>query len=304
MQLQERDIRSNYNELLKVFNIISLSGKYKIIGSSNLKNFRYNSDFDLAEFYENKDIDAVVKYFQYIYNTLDSPKSYCYITDFKCGLNIDNSPLKWTKNEVLKNKKKLNNNKFITLQEAISQKSTIKIDVVCFINNTFVEISENYYIRAGDESNYNSKEETNKQLIIKSIKNSEKQEVMDNNYNKALKRLFSYKLIENKNSSLLKKLVEFFNSSVGILNKSRSDLDVLILLIDKNIKAKTEHIKQALDNIKYNISFNTIKEYVNNFVKLEKIKNKEKLKQEMILLRDDIFNIVNIESKKYYRKIK
>jgi hypothetical protein len=47
---QERDINSYVQKLKDVFNIISLTRKYKVIGSSNLKNFRYNSDFDLADF--------------------------------------------------------------------------------------------------------------------------------------------------------------------------------------------------------------------------------------------------------------
>ena len=38
---QERDINSYVQKLKDVFNIISLTRKYKVIGSSNLKNFRY-----------------------------------------------------------------------------------------------------------------------------------------------------------------------------------------------------------------------------------------------------------------------
>ena len=89
---QNRDISSNINKLKEVFNIISLTRKYKVIGSSNLKNIRYNSDYDLADFYDNKKptLNKVVKYFQDIYKTFNKKNSYSFITDFKCGLNSNN----------------------------------------------------------------------------------------------------------------------------------------------------------------------------------------------------------------------
>jgi hypothetical protein len=302
---QERDINANVKKLKDVFNIISLTSKYKVIGSSNLKNIRYNSDFDLVDFYNNSkpSLQKVVKYFQYIYRTLDSKRSYSYITDFKCGINIDDSPLKWTKEEVKQNKKELLDNSFITLNEAIQQKSTIKIDVVSFINNTFVEISENYYIKVGGISNFNE-DEVNENKIIESIKESEREEIKDNNFNKALKRNFSWRFAKNKNDPKLKKLLQFFNSSVGILNKSRSDLDVLILLLETNKPVLMKQLINAIDNMKFQISYNTIEDLTNDFIKLENIKSKKMLYKPLSLLREKIYKIVNSYSKAFYKKNK
>ena len=301
---QNRDISSNINKLKEVFNIISLTRKYKVIGSSNLKNIRYNSDYDLADFYDNKKptLNKVVKYFQDIYKTLDKKNSYSYITDFKCGLNNNNEPLKWTKEEVKKNKKILINGSNITLQDAIQQKSIIKIDVITYINNTFIEISENYYIKINGVSNYENSE-INEKDIIGSIKKSELEEVKNNNYNKALKRLFSSLYHTNKKDKKLIKLVDFFNSSVGILNKARADLDVIILLLEKNIPVNMEQLITAIDNIKFNSSYNTIIELTNDFLKLEKIKSKNMLKIGTIKLRNKIYEIVNDYSKTFYKKL-
>lgn len=301
---QERDINSYVQKLKDVFNIISLTRKYKVIGSSNLKNLRYNSDFDLAGFYNNSKptVKKIVKYFQYIYKTLDSKSSYSYITDFKCGLNTDGEALKWTKQEVLKNKKELIDKSFITLDEAIQEKSTIKIDVISFINNTFIEISENYYIKMGDISNF-SNDEIDEENILRSISQSKKEELDDNNYNKALKREFSIDLILNKNKvkgRKMKRLVDFFNSSVGILNKARSDLDVLILLLELNKPVKIEQLLTAIDNIKFNTSYNTIEDFTPEFLKLGIIKNKNKLYDGLVNIREQIYKIVNNESKKYW----
>ena len=304
---KERDIKSNVKKLKEVFNIISLTRKYKVIGSSNLKNIRYNSDFDLADFYENSkpSIKKIVKYFQKIYRIFDKKISFTYITDFKCGVNDEGQPLKWTKEEVKNNKKKYIDadldDRYITLDEAIQQKSTIKIDVVSYINNTFIEISENYYIKIGGVSNF-EESEINEKKIIESIQQSEKDEIADNNYNKALKRNFSWRYAKNKNDKKLIKLVEFFNSDVGILNKVRSDLDVLILLLEKNIGVKMDQLKNALDNIKFQQSYNTIEDFTNDFLKLLKMKNKKMLYFSLINLREKIYNLVNQYSKSFYKK--
>ena len=298
---KERDLNSYVNQLKNVFNIISLTQKYKVIGSSNLKNMRYNSDFDLADFYNysRPDIHKIRKYFQHIYRTLDVKKYNSYITDFKCGLNSDGEPLKWNKNEIKKNEKILLNGDKITLDEALTHKSTIKIDVVCFINNTFVEISENYYIKLGDISNFDEKELTEKNIIT-SIKTSENDEIKDDNYNKALKRQFSWRYALNKNDPKLIKLTNFFNSSVGILNKARSDIDTLLLLLETIPTVKINHILSAIDNVKFQCSYNTIEDFTNSFLKLEKIKSKKLLEKLLISLREQIYKIVNEYSKKFY----
>jgi hypothetical protein len=300
---QERDINSNINKLKEVFNIISLTKKYKVIGSSKLKNIRYNSDFDLADFYNNKNpsIKKIVKYFQSIYKILDSKNSYSYITDFKCGLDSNHEPLHWTKKEILNNSKKLLDDTYITLDDALQQKSTIKIDVVSYINNTFIEISENYYIKINGNSNFDE-DELNETKIINSIKESEQEEIKDNNYNKALKRNFSWRYSNNKNDPKLKLLLDFFNSDVGILNKTRSDLDTLILLFEKVKYIKIDQILNAVDIIKFQNSYNTIKDYTNDFLKLERVKQKKKLYIMIVKLRNRIYNIVNDLSKKFYKK--
>lgn len=302
---QERDIESYIKKLRDVFNIISLTSKYKIIGSSKLKNIRYNSDFDLSNFYNNSkpSVKKIVKYFQYIFRTLDSKRSYSYITDFKCGINSDGEDLKWTKQEVTANKKQLLDNSYVTLDEVIQQKSTIKIDVVSFINNTFVEISENYYIKLNGKTNFDESK-LNEKDIVENIKENEREEVKNDNWNKALKRNFSWRYLINKNDPKLIKLLDYFNSSVGILNKARSDLDVLILLLEKDIPVLMKQLLSALDNMKFQISYNTIIDLTNDFVKLEKIKSKKMLYKPLLALREKIFNLVNDLSKSFYKKNK
>jgi hypothetical protein len=59
------------------------------------------------------------------------------ITDFKMGKNSKGEPLRW---DYMAMKRKENNG--ITFDDAINQKSIIKIDIVTLLNGRFIEISE------------------------------------------------------------------------------------------------------------------------------------------------------------------
>ena len=63
-----------------------------------------------------------------------------FITDFKLGEDEKGEPLRWTYEKMKKN-----NNNGYTFQEALKQKSKIKMDITIYINGTFKEISDNYF---------------------------------------------------------------------------------------------------------------------------------------------------------------
>ena len=43
----ERKIEDFNKNISKIFNLMSINGKYTVIGSSSLRKIKYNSDFDL-----------------------------------------------------------------------------------------------------------------------------------------------------------------------------------------------------------------------------------------------------------------
>ena len=63
------------------------------------------------------------------------------ITDFELGENSKGEPLRWTYEEI---KRKDNNG--ITFEDALKQKSMIKMDIVTLHDGRFIEISEVYNI--------------------------------------------------------------------------------------------------------------------------------------------------------------
>jgi len=89
---------------------------------------------------------------------------------------------------------KSNINNGYTFQEALQQKSTIKIDVTLLIDDKFIEITDNYFFTINDY--------------------------------KTFERLKSILQVEGNNKREIKLLNDFFNSKVGYLYTIWSEISV------------------------------------------------------------------------------
>ena len=138
-----------------------------------------------------------------------------------------NEPIRWKYDIILNNKTKFIN--------SLKQKSRIKLDVVYRLNNEFVEMSMIYYIKVGQYQNY-TEEEFSKEYIVKELKKDIISYTKENNYLKVLKRKYSiFKQLDQK-LPLQNKLLEFFNSPVGILYKAYGDLKTILELKDQDFR--------------------------------------------------------------------
>nr|WPF46652.1 MAG: hypothetical protein [Lake Baikal virophage 8] len=148
-----------------------------------------------------------------------------------------------------------------TLEECLTDKTTTKIDLIQKVGVQFAEISENYYIKVGNQSNFDEMP-TKKEMeegLEDDIHYYSKGDSM-----KALKRLFSLLRLEGekKNKKLLDKLIEFFNSEIGFLNKIKNELTILETLLTfpdkkpdfKDVVANLQFIKEQLASI-YKVPF-------------------------------------------------
>ena len=274
------------NNLTKEFYKLNIGRKLKLIGSSNKKNILYNSDYDLESHFGTKDKDELlIKIYHHFKNIfIDAKKDpNIFITDFKCG-EVNGEPIRWTYKDILKGYK--DGYHFI---DCLKMKSTIKIDEVYLLNGSFVEITDNYYFTIGDHQNYPT---PTRKEIIKSIKNDYLQLVKDGNYYKALKRLFSIKPT--------KKLTDYFNSQIGILNKARSDLDTLLLLGEQTFrKPNINDINSDLQIIKQDLSY-TDSEFSDELDQATKSKNKKMKFLIIKKIREKLFEMINKDAKKYF----
>jgi len=277
--------KNNYPEEIKdVFNILTINGKYQVIGSGSLDKIEYNSDYDLQEFINDKSnknvLDKIYNYFKKKFIYCKKNKNY-FITDFKCGIGQDGEPLRWEYKDILKGIKD-----DITFQEALKQKSTIKIDMIVLIDNIFTEFSENYYFKFGSTTNYYNED------IELGIERSLNEYLYMKNYWKVLKRLFSLMLRnKTKNKNKLIKLIDFFNSNVGLINKCKNEFDILLIILEQKFR------KPNIDDILYNIK--KIKQWAYQAgIEFEEVnffntKSLKKIEELIIKVRDDLYKVIN-----------
>ena len=238
-----------------VFNLLTISRSYQVIGSASLKNIKYNADYDLNELFKEsglmskeKLLDKITALFQKKFLEAEKDPNY-YIVDFKCGMGEDGEPLRWDKNDIAKGYKTEPSGRKVSFQECILMKTTMKLDVIALIDGVFTDFSDNYLIKLGDEANF-FPHDISRDHLLNSIKHSyDDYFYAQRNYFKGLKRCFSYYLMdgEDKHLGKLNALMEFFNSSAGLLYKLESEVDTVLLLMENTFR------KPPTDDLKRNI---------------------------------------------------
>ena len=222
-----KKIESLNTELKNIFSKMSISTRYKLVGSSSLLPNIFSTDYDLNDSFSKsgnvqENFHNLWVFFKHFFRMCKKNKS-LWITDFKCGMK-DGIPIRWSYEDIIKGEKE--NISFI---EALQQKSRIKLDVIFRLNSEFVEISMIYYISVGDIKNFND-EEFETKTRAEELKRDINLYTREHNYIKVLKRKFSLFKLEDTKIQLQEKLLDLFNSPVGLLYKSVVDLKTIILL--------------------------------------------------------------------------
>jgi hypothetical protein len=227
-----------------VFNLLTISRSYKVIGSAGLKNIKYSADYDLNELFQesgllNKEklLDKILALFQKKFEEAEQNPDY-YITDFKCGMDENGEALRWDKTDIKRGYKILDSGRKVSFQECILMKTTMKLDVIAKIDGVFTEFSDNYLIKLGDDANF-FPHDIERDHLLNSIKHSfDEYFYAERNYFKGLKRCFSYYLMdgEDKHIGKLKALLEFFNSVSGLLYKLNSEIDTILVLMENTFR--------------------------------------------------------------------
>jgi len=123
------------------------------------------------------------------------------------------------------------------------------MDVVTLLNGRFIEITEVYNIYIDGSSNFDySKENVRKDLTY-----NMQEQIKEGNYMKALKRRYSLLNLDNKNNAEREKLIDYFNSPIGLLNRCKSDLETMLTVI-QSPKFDIDEIKNSIQMIKEQVS--------------------------------------------------
>jgi len=237
-----------------IFNLLSVSRKYKIIGSGGLKEIKYSADYDLNEIFKDEisdkssTLNRLYKLFREKFITAKEDPN-VWITDFKCGEDSDGEPLRWSYQDMMRGTKRMADGRIVTFQECLLMKSTLKLDMIAFIEGRFLDFSDNYFLKIGNDSNFFPHDiETGH--LLNSIKHDYSFLMFSaRNYFKALKRAFSYYKLEGegKNETKIDRLLAFFNSETGMLYKITSEIKTIQLILEQDFR------KPVLDQVRQNI---------------------------------------------------
>jgi len=303
LSLLDRKQLTDFNsKIQKVFNLLTISRKVRIVGSAGLKAIRYVNDYDLNELFErNFDtkgaLDLIYKMFLDKFKKCESDPD-CFITDFKCGMNSNNRPLRWNKNDMENGYKVLEDGRKFTFQECILSKSAFKLDLVKIIDGTFTEFSDNYLIKLGDESNFFPHDLQKDHLLTALQKSYEEYFYIYQNLFKGLKRCFSYYLMEDegKNAHLLKKLLNLFNSPVGKLYNIKGQIGTILLVMENANKFKNPKIADIKTNIELilkSLETTPVPNIKQKLQKALKAKTKQAITGKLEDVEVDLFELIN-----------
>lgn len=340
--LKPRSLSQINNETADVINMFAVRGKKRLIGSASLRAIQYASDYDVETLLDNINATEIARLFKQVYQEIGddvwvtdfkcglderlvyngeyddkSLKKYLKnpLISAKQRRDILNSSgedriekvrdlyiLRWSHADIKNGYKKLIDGTNYPLSCAIMDKTTMKIDLIVKVGNQFAEISENYYIKVGGETNY-TKMPSKKELEADLEEDIQYYSTKDSF--KSLKRLFSLLQIEGvkKNKPKMDKLVEFFNGQVGLLNKIKNELGILEILLEQPRKPKWEDVEANLQFIKEQISsVYQIPLTEQLFVDIDKITEKTALR-DVRTLKDYFQTKINTESKEYLKII-
>lgn len=301
--LKEKDINEYNVKARRIFNFLSIAGEYRVIGSASLKKIKYFSDYDLDELFkdtktpfESLDTKIYKSFKEKFIKARKDPN--IFITDFKCGLDSNSEPLRWSYDDMMKGYKTLENGDKMSFEKCLNIKTTIKLDVVAIIDGIFTEFSENYFFKfEGQKGNF-FPHDIEKDHILNELKHSyDEYMYVEKNYMKALKRCFAYKELKNKRryKSELEKMINFFNSPIGLLNKMRSELDIILVLLENKHgfrKVKKTDVLFNLNHIKQRINEKGYTMFDDDFKELN-MKNEDDMQKSIKELRDEIFDYIN-----------
>lgn len=257
---ERKSIKEFSDKIQKVFNLLTISRKVRVVGSAGLKNIRYVNDFDLNELYRRnfdtkEALDEIYKMFKNKFEVAEKDPN-IFITDLKCGKDCNDEPLRWDKKDIKRGTKQMEDGRIVKFQDCILMKATFKMDIIKIVDGVFTEFSDNYFVKLGNEANFFPHD-----LQTDHLKNALKHSYDDyfyicRNLFKGLKRAFSFYLLdgEGKHQAILKKLLAFFNSPTGKLYQMKGQIGTILIAMENASGFRNPKISDVKNNIKLILS--------------------------------------------------
>lgn len=324
-----RDPKLYTDDENKFINLLSLKHDAiaQPIGSFTHKIQKYASDIDINEVVtiKNNNFNVFISDLQDNIRKILKAKN-VYFSDFKAGLDVrypndkEKFVLRWSPQEILNGYKVLEGGVKISLIDAVKMVSILKMDLIVFTNNRFIEESAFYILESVTPEGkkfinvpadyYEIFKEALKKDIKKYSTNGENFKIF-----KAVKRMWSLARL-TKDTNMLRALKPLIDSNLSLLGQINADLETLELLVDKistyslnipnnqmidSIELIGKKLSNVADiNLDYKIINNLIKE-LTNFLKKKNIKSFEPFKKTLELFHDYLLSVINKEALEYMK---
>ncbi|MDR3595831.1 hypothetical protein [Clostridium sp.] len=268
-----------------------------IEGTYSMRGLLYPSDVDCFEKvqskYKNTEecINNLEKQFKEIIKRLMKMKNVI-IGKIVAG-KVNNKPLKWKPNDILKGVKD-----GVKLRNTFTEPSLFKIDVIAYINSVYLDFSTTYQF-------YNNNTLLNKYELFqpKSLDEDIQKFKEEGNYYKMAKRMF----VKSNNN---KKFVPLFNSEAGAMNQVMGSIDTLIYLLENRGKVSFKNIDNEIDDFINKLGLLANKKLVNNSEIVPLLKQAENTTVKKTVIRklttieNKLNKIVQPDSKQYLSDMK
>lgn len=293
------------------------------IGSNTYKYVLNPSDIDLNEIYviKNNHIETMIKD---LINTVKKilSKRNVWFTDFKAGSDNryheddEKYKVRWTPKDIFRGYV-IKDKVYFHLEDVLLSKSIVKLDIIVFINDRFIEAT-NYIII----ENENNKGQINLVNVpddffdvnrkIQDLKSDIEYYSSYEHFKpfKAVKRAWSLARI-TKDYDTLNYLKDIINSDVSRLSQINSDIETMVLFIDtqkhipdKSFKKAIGLIKKRLSNIvEFELNYDLMYSYINKIVRCLNRKSKickQVMRDNFEHLYDYLQQIINSFTKQFF----
>ena len=228
--------------------------------------------------------------------------------------------IRWKLDELIKGKKNIgfgSGIKELSLREALTHDSIVKIDIWAQVNEKYIEIT-NFFLLAytdkkGNETVINMELNNYYENLIKDIKHY--YEV--GKYMKASKRAWALgtNVVDNK---LLKRLYPLYSSSIGMLYQLSAEIETLIMIFEgvELSNLPLEQMINQIDDFKMRITmifdlelnetkmFALIEEIINDYDKNKKNIKLSKVIKNLYILMNEVDKTVEDETFTFLKKAK
>lgn len=159
--------------------------------------------------------------------------------------------VRWKLDEMIKGKKMLPLDIEITLEEALTHKSIVKIDIWVYLNQRYIEMTNMYMLTFDDIKHHlhhlSVKPATYEVSLMEDLQKYSNRSI--NKYMKLAKRLWVYVVLK-KNTKIMRILYPLFSSSASKMYQITGEIETIVNILEHIQRPLLSSIKTNIENWK------------------------------------------------------